>query len=214
MDPITAGFAAHYRAKFAEHGATNRGIDWGPGQADVDLRYRNMLALITEEDAQRPVRLLDVGCGFGGLLAYAKAHGRPLEYTGIDLVPEMVAYASAEHPDATFVCGDVFEFEPEQRFDYVVCNGILTVRYENSVRDMDVFVRRMLRRLFALAECGAATNLMTTKVNYVESHLYYINPVEMFAFCLTELTSKLRIDHAYPLYEYTLYLYRSGAIEA
>lgn len=49
---------------------------------------------------------------------------------------------------------------------------------------------------------------MTTKVNYMVENQYYRNPVELFAYCLAEITNKVRIDHAYPLYEYTVYLYR------
>ena len=214
MDPITQGFVEHYRGRFREFGATPRGVDWGPHQADLDLRYRNMLAVISSEDrtASRPVRLLDVGCGFGGLLGYARSNGIALTYTGIDPVAEMIEYARAAHPDAEFVCGDVFAFDPPDRFDYVVCNGILTPRYGGSIREMDAYAKRLIRKLFALAETGMATNLMTTKVNFTEEHLYYINPIEMFAFCITELTTKLRLDHAYRLYEYTLYLYCSGTL--
>jgi SAM-dependent methyltransferase len=213
MDPVSQTFAAHYRQCFAEHGATPRGLDWGPRQEDLDLRYHNMLAVIAAEDRQRPVSVLDVGCGYGGLLTYAQAQGLQLRYTGIDLVTEMLEHARAAHPSAAFLHGDVLDFDPAERFDYVVCNGILTPRYKLSVRAMDAYCRRMLRKMFALAGTGMAVNLMTTKVNFMEDHLYYINPVEMFGFCLTELTAKLRIDHAYRLYEYTLYLYRSGALE-
>ena len=214
MDPITEGFREHYRGRFLEHGATPKGVDWGPHQADLDARYRNMLAVISPEDraATEPVSLLDVGCGYGGLLAYAKAQGLALTYTGIDAVPETIDYARAAHPEAKFICGDVLALEPAARYDYVVCNGVLTPRYGATIREMDAYAKRLVRKLFDLAERGAATNFMTTKVNFMEDHLYYINPIEMFAFCISELTTKLRIDHAYRLFEYTIYLYRSGAL--
>jgi SAM-dependent methyltransferase len=212
MDPITAAQAEHYRRRFLEHGATPRGIDWGSRQEDLDLRYGNMLRVIPPAQAAGPVTLLDVGCGFGGLIDYAAQHGYRLTYTGIDIVAEMVDHARTLHPDAAFHLADVFAFEPAQRFDYVVCNGALTPRYHTSIREMDVYARRFIRRLFALAEQGTAFNLMTTKVNFTEDHLYYVSPLEMLGFCMSELTTKFRIDHAYPLYEYTVYLYRSGAV--
>jgi hypothetical protein len=49
---------------------------------------------------------------------------------------------------------------------------------------------------------------MTTKVNYFSNNLYYKNPAELLSWCITEITPYIRIDHAYPLYEYTVYLYR------
>lgn len=214
MDPISAAFAEHYGKRFAEHGATPRGVDWGPQQEDLDLRYANMLAVMPPEEWDRGVSLLDVGCGFGGLLTYAQANGYHLRYTGIDLVKEMVDEARSLNPGVSFVHADVFALDSAQRFDYVVCNGALTPRYATTIRDMDAYVHRFLRAMFAHCDRGIAANFMTTKVNYVEDHLYYINPVEMLAWCLGELSTKVRLDHAYRLYEYTMYCYRSGAIDA
>lgn len=214
MDPITERFVDYYRARFREHGATPAGLDWGPHQADLDLRYRNMLAVIADEDRGRnPVSLLDVGCGFGGLLAYAKSKDLKLRYTGVDIVAESLDHARSVHPEAEFRCGDVFALDFPERFDYVVCNGILTARFGATIREMDAYAKRLVRRMFSLAARGTAVNFMTSKVNYTEDKLYYANPIEMIAFCLSELTTKLRLDHAYPLYEYTVYLYRAGSLE-
>ena len=52
---------------------------------------------------------------------------------------------------------------------------------------------------------------MTTHVNYQADNLYYRNPAELLAWCMSELTPRVRLDHAYPLWEYTLYLHRDGA---
>ena len=49
---------------------------------------------------------------------------------------------------------------------------------------------------------------MTTHVNFTAPNLFYKNPLEMLAFCTTELSRKFKIDHAYPHYDYTMYVYR------
>lgn len=48
--------------------------------------------------------LADVGCGQGQVSAHLAAAGAAV--TGIDLSPAMIARASAEHPDLSFVVGD------------------------------------------------------------------------------------------------------------
>jgi hypothetical protein len=63
--------------------------------------------------------------------------------------------------------------------------------------------------MFSLCTVGMAFNVMTTKVNYYADNLYYRNPAELFAWCLSEISPHLRLDHSYPLYEYTIYAYRS-----
>jgi hypothetical protein len=45
-------------------------------------------------------------------------------------------------------------------------------------------------------------------VDYTKENLYHRDPAELFAWCLAEITSMVRVDHAYPLFEYCVYLYR------
>jgi SAM-dependent methyltransferase len=208
VDPIIEAYRKHYAATFARHGATSRGADWGEWP-DVHIRYGKMLEVIEPaRAAQATVSLLDVGCGFGGLLDYAKSRGITIDYTGIDLIPEMIDHASANHPDAEFTVGDIFTLPESQSFDYAICNGILTLKLETSILQMDQFARRLIRQIFSVARRGIAFNMMSSHVNFMVPHLYYKNPLEMIAYCSMELSRRFRLDHAYPLYEYTIYVYR------
>jgi SAM-dependent methyltransferase len=166
-----------------------------------------MLDLVQAGKARKP-SLLDVGCGYGGLLQYAKEKAVPLSYTGIDVVHGMVLDARAHHPDGAFITGDVLEAKLGRRFDYVVCNGILTQKLDLPGLLMDEFAARLIRRMFALCRKGIAFNVMTTKVNFFANNLYYRNPAEMLSWCMNEITPILRVDHSYPFFEYTMYLYK------
>lgn len=207
MDPVSEALGRHYAEKFSQHGASSEGVDWGPDETKARLRYEKMLGVVAGAGG-RP-SLLDVGCGYGGLLAYAAEQGVALDYTGIDVAGNMVEWA-AEHAQAgRFLHGDVLEHEFGGKFDYVVCNGILTQKLDVSGLQMDAFAARLIRRLFELCEVGVAFNVMTTKVNFYSNNLYYRNPAELLAWCMSEVTPHVRLDHAYPLYEYTVYLYRN-----
>jgi SAM-dependent methyltransferase len=212
MDRITAALKQHYSTTFAEHGATARGVDWGR-DADVALRYDKMLAVLETAnvdggEARSRASLLDVGCGYGGLFAHASERQIRLDYTGIDVVSEMIEHATTNLPNAHFVCRDVFEETLGEQFDYVVCNGILTQKLTTSIREMDVYAQAMIKRMFELCRRGIAFNLMTNKVNFTVENLYYRSPVELLAYCLADITDRVRLDHSYKLYEYTFYLYR------
>lgn len=207
MDRISRALGRHYSSKFETHGATSEGVDWGTQEARVELRYRKMLALLADTPLDRP-SLLDVGCGFGGLLSYASRNGFSLDYTGIDVAENMVEWARSHVPDGTFLVGDVLEHPFAEDFDYVVCNGVLTQKLDTPGLQMDAYAARLIRRLFELSRSGAAFNIMSTKVNFFAENLYYRNPAEVLAWCMTELTPRVCLDHAYPLYEFTTYLYR------
>ncbi len=207
MSEITNKLKQHYEATFRENGPTPQGVDWGTDASRLALRYEKMLAVISQNSARAP-SLLDVGCGFGGLLDYARLKGLELDYTGIDVAENMIQWACDTCPDAKFILGDIFEYEFDQCFDYVVCNGILTQKLDVSGSVMDQFAARLIKQMYELCNMGIAFNVMTTKVNFFSNNLYYRNPAELFAWCFSEITPFIRLDHAYPLYEYTLCLYR------
>ena len=159
-------------------------------------------------------RVVDVGCGYGGLYTHALQKGLTINYTGIDVAGNMIKWATANVPGARFITGDVLANEFDDKFDYVVCNGILTQKLQAPGLEMDRFAAKLIRRLFELCRRGIAFNVMTTKVNHFANNLYYRNPAELFSWCLSEITPHIRLDHAYPLYEYTMYLYREPHAES
>lgn len=172
------------------------------------LRYDKMLN-ICDSSAQNRPSLLDVGCGYGGLYQYAVSKNIELDYTGIDVAGNMIEWATAHITSARFIHGDILEHTFDGIFDYVVCNGILTQKLETPGLQMDQFAAELIRRMFSLCRTGIVFNVMTTKVNYYSNNLYYRNPAELLSWCLSEVTPHIKLDHSYPLYEYTVYLYRN-----
>ncbi|MEM8638655.1 MAG: class I SAM-dependent methyltransferase [Cyanobacteria bacterium P01_G01_bin.54] len=211
MDPISESLRQHYFKKFALHGASPEGVDWGSDLKKVYLRYEKMLAVLNGISNNEVVSLLDVGCGYGGLLQYLISEQKQLqiEYTGIDVAENMISWAMGELPAGNFLHGNIFEHSFEKTYDYVVCSGILTQKLEAAGLKMDAFASQLIRQIFSLCRVGIAFNVMSTKVNYYSNNLYYRNPVELISWCSTEITTYFKIDHSYPLYEYTIYLYRN-----
>lgn len=217
MDKLTELFRAHHEGRFRQHGATAKGVDWNDHE-EMLFRYAKMLEVLRRdfERPPQPPSLLDVGCGWGGLYKYCQDEAIPIAYTGIDVVESMIEHARKAFPQAEFLCQDVFALQGESRYDYVVCNAILTQRLTASIVEMEAFANRLLRKMFALARYGCATNFMSTRVNYTADNLYYRSPAELLAYCLMEISPKVRLDHGYSslktgrgkFYDYTIYLYK------
>lgn len=217
MDKITGLFAEHYARTFAAFGATPKGVDWN-AEEDVRVRYAKMLDVM-RKDFLPPggaPSLLDVGCGWGGLYAYAKENGADVEYTGIELVQPMVDYAQQSFLEGKFICGDIFKTSFEHQFDFVVSSGILTLKVSATIPEMERFTKHLIHRMYSLCRHGIAFNMMSTRVNYMAPHLYYQNPAEMLSYCLSEVSPRVRLDHGYSslgsglrrLYEFTVYVYK------
>ncbi|MCO6432093.1 MAG: class I SAM-dependent methyltransferase [Deltaproteobacteria bacterium] len=209
IENVSSVLKAHYSATFKHFGATAAGVDWGP-QSEVELRYDRMLALVssTMNKSSECPAVLDVGCGFGGLIGYAEGRGFNLRYTGIDLCDNMIQHARKSFPRHEFICGDIFHLPENRTFDFLLCNGVLTQKLNVSTADMDRYAERLIKKMFSHCTVGIAFNVMSTKVNFMVDNLYYRDPCELAAWCMREVTSRFVLDHGYPLFEYTLRLYR------
>lgn len=207
MEKVSKTLKDHYENTFEMYGPSAMGVDWGEEEKNLNLRYEKMLAVLQDSSLNLPT-LLDVGCGFGGLFHYANANGIDLRYTGIDVAENMIEWARKNFSKNQFYLGDVLEMEFDTQYSYVVCNGILTQKLNTPGLTMDEYAHKLIRRMYGLCLEGIAFNVMTTKVNYFANNLYYRNPAELLSWCMSEITRHVKIDHAYPLFEYTIYLYR------
>jgi SAM-dependent methyltransferase len=203
-DSVSNILRDHYKKTFLKHGSTSKGVDWGDKEWAVALRQNNMLEVIRDNE---PASILDVGCGYGALADLINQKKLNLKYSGVDVVDDMVLEAKSRHPEANFVCGDFLSLDM-RKFDYVVCNGILTQKMGVSNIDMNRFAQNLIKKMFHSAKIGIAFNMMSTHVNFQKDNLFYKNPTELIAWCMSELTPHLVLNSAYELwYEYTVYLY-------
>lgn len=199
----------HYRSTFLLHGSTIQGVDWGDNEHAAIQRQEKMLEVVRGSGSST---LLDVGCGFGALAEIIEARSLPLIYSGIDVVEEMILAARQKQPNLKFICGDILATELGG-FDYVVCNGVLTQKMGASTLAMNQFANRLIKKMYDIANVGIAFNVMSTHVNFQRDNLYYRNPSEILAWCMSELTPHVRLDSAYqPWFEYTVYLYKPDHI--
>lgn len=166
-----------------------------------------MLQILQNEKITNISSVLDVGCGYGGLYQYALGKGYDFKYTGIDICENMIKYAEKTYTGGIFVHGDILDIIMSEKFDFVICNGILTQKLGISIRDMDLYARQLIQRMWELSKKGIVFNVMKSQVDFMNDNLYYKSPLEMIAYCMT-LTNKFVLDSSYPLYEYSIYLYK------
>lgn len=210
MDEISYLLKSHYREKFLSFGATTKGVDWGDDEYRANSRNYKMLEITKylKSFNQKEASVLDVGCGYGALLEIIQRENINVTYSGIDLVPEMIGYARKRYPATAFFEGDILEFN-KKKFDFVVSNGILTQKMMASQREMDKYANKLIKKMFNLSNLGIVFNLMTTHVNFQNERLYYRNPSEMLAWCMSELSPCVKLDAAYdPWFEYSVFVFK------
>lgn len=98
---------------------------WDPGTylAFADLRARPFFDLLSRIGAERPRRVVDLGCGPGTLTGELARRWPDADIAAVDSSPEMVADARERGVPAEVV--DVRDWQPTADTDVVVCNAVL-----------------------------------------------------------------------------------------
>lgn len=200
-DPLVlSDVAAYYSGKLAEHGATPRGVDW----ADAASQYARFDALLTlVEDST--CSLLDVGCGFGALLPYARTRGFSGAYLGADIAPAMVQAARQLHGSDTAA-----RFEqgitPGQPCDYAVASGIFNVRLTYDTARWQTYMEETVALMNRSSRRGFAFNCLTSysDADRQRPDLHYANPLVWFDHCKRTYARSVALLHDYGLWEWTL----------
>jgi len=106
--------------------------------------YRAQLARWFAFAVPPGVRVLEIGCGTGDLLAAL----RPSRGVGIDFAEEMVRLAQQRHPELRFLTADAHDFDLGEEFDAIICSDLI-----NDVWDVQAVLMRIA------AHCHPATRV-------------------------------------------------------
>ncbi len=117
------------------------------------LQHLVFMEVLTEIGDLTNCSILDVGCGWGALYAFLRARNFEGAYTGVDLMPHLLAEAKERYPEGDFRPGDILELDLP-RYDYVLSSGL----YDYSAPEMAQRLRATLARMFELGRRGMAWN--------------------------------------------------------
>jgi SAM-dependent methyltransferase len=199
---LLADVERYYSGKFAEHGATARGVDWNSAESQ-ELRFSQLLQVIEPQDEE--FSLVDYGCGYGALVGFLDAHGFGYTYQGFDLSTSMIEHARRVYGDRP-----AREFSADRgglkSADFAVASGIFNVRLSvDDDRWLD-YVLETIDRLHELGTRGFSFNMLTSYSDpeRMRPDLYYADPRFFFDRCKRRYARNVALLHDYELYEFTI----------
>jgi SAM-dependent methyltransferase len=206
MERLKQNIIEYFEQCLAQHGDSHEGVNYQGRQAQYQ-RFEILAALASLGGKA----LLDVGCGLGHFYDFLQEHGSaPRLYKGVDITPGMITRARERHPELEFSLEDILATPPppEPLYDYVICCGLFHLRGDNSEAQWQQFTEMMIERAYQYARYGLAFNMMTDQVDYRLDRHYYANPGYFFNYCRQNLSRRVCLRHDYPLYDFTIYVYR------
>jgi SAM-dependent methyltransferase len=192
----------YYTEKVLEHGPTPKGVDWN-GEHSQQIRFKQLVSLINEEESYKNPSVLDFGCGFGSLLSYFKKNELNLDYIGYDISQEMLKQAKIIFPND----GSWISSLPDNlNVDYVIASGLFNVKQEQSQIEWENYIFNTLDLINKISIKGFSFNILSTysDVEFMKNYLYYASPELFFKHCKLNYSKQVAILHDYDLYEFTL----------
>jgi len=115
-------------------------MPWDPDRylRFADHRTRPGIELLARVPDVDPRHIVDLGCGTGHLTAMLQARWPGANVTGIDSSVEMIERARRDHPNMTWVVGDVATWKPAESVDLIFSNATL-----HWLDDHEILFRRL-----------------------------------------------------------------------
>jgi ubiquinone/menaquinone biosynthesis C-methylase UbiE len=190
----------YYRAQLEGHAAPERRVGWNNAHGQ-QARFE-ALAL---SGNLKGMKVLDVGCGLGAFWGYLKKKKLGVDYTGVDLFPNVIAEAKRHFPDALFEARVLTAKPfPARSFDYSFLSGVFNVK----VKDNWLYMRALLRCVMKQTRLCVAFNVLNAEAGLKEKDRFMVHSKDLVAFGKRMGASKVRLlDHYHPM-DLTLFLYR------
>lgn len=192
---------ALYTENIRKFGIDSRSVGWNSEESQA-LRFANLLKVVDQPD--QPVSINEVGCGYGELLKFMRAHGMHVDtFNGYDISQEMLD-AAAKYLEGEAGVNLINSAELSTKADYTITSGIFNVRFDVEMGSWEEYIESTLKAMFEQSNKGIAFNLLTKYVDWEADDLYYADPARYFDYCKRELSRFVTLIHDYPLYEWTI----------
>lgn len=200
---VTMDIKEHYKKLFKTYGDTHHSAQWSSLETQ-EKRFE----ILTQISNINYASVLDYGCGTGHLATYLNKENIQVQYTGVDIVEEMIECATLKHPNHRFYLEEQLG-EFEEKFDYIFISGV----FNNKINKNTDYYQSIIKKLVPFARKGIAFNMLSSYVDYYDQDLFYEKPETVIEFIKNEISPFMIIRNDYQLkentipFEFTVYIY-------
>ena len=191
-----------YNGRLKEGLSDHKSVGWGSKESQY-LRFK----ILTEIDELSKNNVLDVGCGLGELFNFFTKNSIKINsYKGIDISKDLILEAQKrfdKEKKATFEFTNIDKLQGHESYDYIFLSGALNLKVENNL----LYAKRVIKKMFSQCKKGVACNFLSSYSDFSLEKDYHYSPEELFSYS-KGLSTRVVLRHDYPLYEFTLYIYK------
>lgn len=176
------------------------------------LRYEQLARVFSDDDC---FSVHDIGMGLGDFYDYIQREhaGRTVAYSGSEILQEFCVDARKRFPNVNVLQRDLSDAVFADRYDYVVLSGVFHQRRSTTIPEWELYWQRLLYNAFTMCNKAVAFNFVSPFVDFYQAEVYYCNIHKLIGFVVDHLSRFFEINHAYALYEFTVFVYRPDYIK-
>lgn len=194
-----------YRPNFIAHGDTPEGTFQNNSETQ-QLRFER---IIREFELDKNCYTLhDIGCGTCDLHQYLLDKKIAHQYSGIEIVPEMIELSRKKYPNISVENFNLITDKNIPMADVTLLSGTLNLNTGGNEAEITEFVCSMIKRMFEISRIGISFNMLTSHRTFTDPDLAYFDPAFILDFCIKNLSRFVHIDHAYPLFEFSVTVFQ------
>jgi SAM-dependent methyltransferase len=186
-----------YSERLNKYGYSAETLGWGKKDRR-NLRFH----ILASQWNMNGNSVLDFGCGFGDFYAYAEHAGLEIDYTGVDINPDLIAEAKRVYPHLKLYSADIFQEElPAKNYDYIISSGTHNTKIENN----EAFIENTFAAFNKYAKKGFALNFISNKAEIKYPDVYYSDPAYILGLCY-KYSIRIVLRNDYMPFEFTVFV--------
>ncbi len=197
-----------YRRRYQKNGATPKGVFWSSPDT-ARKRFEILCQAFDPEDIARgESSITDLGCGYGALYDFLKAHPviRGGEYRGYDICESLLDACKIriKDPRASFH----LNMQATRPADYSIVSGTFNLKLHATDADWLNYVQVSLLSLWQQTEKALAFNMLDDTDTEPAEGLYFANLQAFEGFCRKNLSENVTVITEYGLSDFTIIVRR------
>ena len=170
-----ASIKSAYTRRFKARGAQAEGVFWA-SRINQTARFEQALKDMRFEFGSTSFSIADIGCGYGALFNYIRSTStwREIDYSGVDITPDLVRYCKQEHP------ADKHRFslgrQPKHAVDFAVFIGTFNLCHTDDYPLWEDYILRQLAASWARVRYGLILNITSLEKAKINNNIFYVKP--------------------------------------
>lgn len=157
----------------------------------------------------------DVGHGLGYYYEFLKENfpEKNIKYSGSEVCQRFVDFCKKNYPECSFHYRNLSIAPFKEKYDYLIFGGTFYHIEDNDTDEWKSFIESNLLNAFKSCNKGISFNFVTEFCDYFDKGLFYCELDYIIKFITQNLSRFFSIDHSYPLYEFTVCVYKESHIK-